>query len=211
MAGRKTVAGKRTSPTRVNLHDEARREKFCRLYVQYMGMGVDAAGRRAAIEAGYSAKRTGLVGDLTAQPAVQQRIRALLEEGFARDQMTPQEIVARLARLARRDPRALFTEDGDHVLPQDLAPDIAFAIVGLDTELKFDADGAPPTAVRKYRLVNPLPALRTLAEVHGMLDPNSAASGTGIGDRLARARARLREQARDAQAIEVTPTKERAA
>ena len=96
-------------------------------------------------------------------------------------------------------------------MPHDLEPDAAYALMGIETELTFGDDGAPPTAVRKYKLSNPLPALRTLAEVHGMLDPAGPGGGAGIGDRLARARARLREQARDAQAIEVTPTKERAA
>jgi hypothetical protein len=181
---------------------DPRRETFCRLYLKYFGL--PGAGKRAAQEAKYSLKNTGIAGYLLAQPWIQNRINQLLLEGFARDAMTPQEIVARIARLARRDVRALFTADGDHILPHQLDPDIAGAIVGLDTELNFGADGAPPTAVRKYRLVNPLPALRALAEIQGMLEPAYEGRGQGLGDRLQRARARIRDAQRDAVAIEGT-------
>jgi phage terminase small subunit len=210
----------RDRPPRVALI--VRQEKFARLYLKYFGM--QGGARRAAIEAGYSKKDTGVVGKITAAPEVTARIRQLLEQGFDEDAMSARELVARLSRIARGlDIRRLFDAQGAHIPPQNLDPEIGACISSIETELRFDEGEtdpktgekitAPPIAVRKVKLINPVPVYRLLAEINGLVDaPGTASQGyAGLFERMDRARARRIEAQRNATAITIVPNKERAA
>jgi phage terminase small subunit len=157
----------------------------------YLRNGGNASAASAA--AGYSARDTSKGARQMAKPRVMAEIKRRMDEVYAKESMGTDEVLARIARLARVDVRKLFTANGDHVLPHQLGDEIAAAVRGIETELKFDADGAPPTAVRRYKLSDPMPALRTLAQIQRLLAPDAVAVNLflGLDERLDRAERRL--------------------
>ena len=163
-------------------------EMFCQLYVLYNNAS------RAAREAGYSVNTK--TDHIFSRKGVVERIQELRAAQFRRLEMTELEVLGRLGALARFDARQFFKDDGSHVLPHELPPEAAIAVRGLETELKFDEDGSPPTAVRKYKFADPLPALRLIAQIKGMVAPDGANVNifTNLDDRMDAARKRIREQ-----------------
>jgi hypothetical protein len=156
---------------------------------------VSGNGTQAAKAAGYSPKAAAQQAYvLLRNPKIQALISEEQAERWKRVQMSGDEVLARLARLARSDVRKLFTEDGGHVLPHKLDDDAAFCVGGIETELTFGEDGAPPTAVRKYKLRDPTPALRVLAQYHKLIGAEVEVNITEeLAERLAAARKRVRQ------------------
>lgn len=95
---------------------------------------------------------------------------------------------------ARSDIRLLFNEDRSPKKPHELCDQAAAMVIACDTELVFDDDGAPPTAVRKYRLRSADPSLRLLAQMHKLVGPNvNVTVNTDLADRMERARRRVKD------------------
>jgi hypothetical protein len=95
---------------------------------------------------------------------------------------------------------------GSHKLPHELCDVAAAMVVGCETELKFDDDGSPPTAVRKYKLRSADPALRLLAQHHKLIGPNvSVTINTDLAGRMERARKRAMEGRDGQQSLLVPP------
>jgi len=127
---------------------------------------------RSAIAAGYSAKTT--TTQIMQAPEVAATLRRRLEAAFEAERMSVPEIIARLSRIGRVDPRQFFNEDGSYKAIHELDPEVAACIRGWEDELKFDADGAPPTMTRKIKIADPVPALRILAQIQQLLSPEAA-------------------------------------
>jgi hypothetical protein len=110
--------------------------------------------------------------------------------------MSTGEITARLARLGRVDPAEFFNEDGSYKKIRDMSPAARFCIRGWEDELRFDADGAPPTMTRKVKIADPHPPLRTLAQIEGLIKNETATLNAffGLADRLDAARKRSKQR-----------------
>jgi phage terminase small subunit len=184
------TASRESSPPAISLNP--RHRTFALEYLRNGGR-IGAASHAA----GYKDRESG--AKILRRPEVQAYIRTHMDAAFAREEMSVQELLGRIARIARTDVRKLFNEDGGHILPHELPEEIAMCVRGIETELKFDADGAPPTAVRKYRLADPMPALTTLAKIVGLIDGDRQDSDDLV-TKLAAARRRLRERT-----IDITP------
>jgi ribosomal protein L34 len=105
---------------------------------------------KAARRAGYSERTAGQMGyEILNRPEVASRIDYLTEQFWQAFSIGPKETAARIAMAARPDIRLLFNEDGSHKKPHELCDQAAAMVISCDTELVFDDDGAPPTAVRK--------------------------------------------------------------
>ena len=160
--------------------------------IVYAGCG---NASEAARQAGYSEKSAGIQGhELLKNPKIQALIDRERAARWERLKMPADEVLARAAMLARSDVRKLFKEDGDHLLPHELDDSTAFCVAGIETELSFSEDGAPPTAVRKYKLRDPTPALRMLAQYHKLIGADVTVNlGAEVAERLGRARKRKRQ------------------
>ena len=175
-----------------------RRELFCLEYLK------DKNATQAAIRAGYSAKTAKQSGhQLLTFTDVKARVAELLQEAFKAVQMDAQEVLARMARIARADVRGAFNPDGTLKSPTTLDDDGAAAIAGIEVVelaggMKVDAEGGVqhiPMYVKKVRLRDPMPALRTLAEHHELI--KGAGEGVDalageLAEQLKRARMRRR-------------------
>lgn len=156
------------------------------------GNATDAARR-----AGYSDKTAHAQGCRLLKHA---DVRALIVQEQAdrwkRVQMSGDEVLARLAKLARVDVRKVFTAGGALKNPSELDDDTAFCVASVEAQLVFGDDGAPPEEIRKIKLRDPTPALRTLAQHLKLIgsDVNVNVS-VDLADRLAKARKRAREGA----------------
>ena len=147
-----------------------RRELFCLEYLK------DKNATQAAIRAGYSAKTAKQSGhQLLTFTDVKARVAELLQEAFKSVQMDAQEVLARMARIARSDLRGAYKPDGTLKLPTEMDDDAAAAIAGIEVAEVKGGDKDATVVVKKVRLRDPMPALRTLAEHHELI------KGTGEG------------------------------
>ena len=163
-----------------------RQEAFCRLYVLYRN------GEKAKVEAGYSKKTR--IDYIMGGEGVAERIQQLAAEKWRQLEMQDEEIKARLSTIGRVDVRQLFDENGKPRMPHELPDEIAMAVRGIETQLEFPTDGAPPCEIRKYKLSDPVPALRTLAQIRGLMGAEVNVNiYHDLADRMEAARARRRE------------------
>lgn len=158
---------------------------------------VSGNGSDAARRAGYSEKAAGQQAHvLLNNPKVVALIERERADRFKRVRMSGDEVLARLATLARVDVRKVFTAGGALKNPGELDDDTAFCVASVEAQLVFGDDGAPPEEIRKIKLRDPTPALRTLAQHLKLIgsDVNVNVS-VDLADRLAKARKRAREGA----------------
>ena len=146
----------------------ARQMRFCHEYLRNGFNAIKAAGA-----AGYSTRDTGVGTRLLRMPYVAAHIRTLLANYWQSEHLTTSETLARLARIARMDPRKLFNADGSPKEISDLDEDIAYCLRGIETETELSEAGAMLTVTRKYKLADPLPALRTIAQIQKLLSPET--------------------------------------
>jgi phage terminase small subunit len=151
---------------------------------------------KAALDAGYAkhtAEKKGYV--LLRHPKVAAFVKDQLEQRFNSERMQVPEILARIARIARADPRKLFRPDGTYKPIHEMDEETAACIRGWEDTLSFDKDGAPPEMTRKIKFADPLPALRTLAQVSQLLAPEMHTTNVFIDldSRLDAAAKRLKE------------------
>ena len=167
----------------------------------YMRLGKVAP---AMAEAGYSKNSADKNGHrLLRQPAVAAMLRHLVDKRFEEEAMSENEIIARMARIARFDPRQLANEDGTFKSLDELDEATAAGIRGFETDLILgregqdeNGQGAVAIATRKYKFADPLPALRTLAQVKGMLSEGNQTLNVfvDLDSRMDAARKRRDEQ-----------------
>jgi phage terminase small subunit len=134
---------------------------------------------KAAIAAGYAPKSAEKnASTILKRPHVAAFLAQQVQAKFEEEAMGQAEIRARLARIARFDPRKLANEDGTFKSLNELDAETAEGLRGFETELIFretaDGNDAIPLATRKYKFADKLQALRTLAQIEQMLTPEQA-------------------------------------
>jgi phage terminase small subunit len=141
-----------------------RQERFVILYCRYL------SPKRAAIGVGYSRRRGARTGyELLGQPA----IRDAVEERLKRYDMGKDEVIARLARIARGTLEDFITMNLDgRTVTLDLAKAEQAGKMGLLKELGYDGEGNP-----RVKLHDAHAALRDLARILGMFVDRREISG----------------------------------
>lgn len=133
-------------------------------------------------------------------PLIQARMAELWQEKLKSLHMDVDEILARVAMIARADVRALYDENGNLLPPGDLDVMAAAGIAGIETVEEFEGTGKDRVKVgdvRKVRLRDPMPALRLLAEHKKLVkapEEGLNALAGAIADRLKAARERKRKE-----------------
>lgn len=148
--------------------------EFCAAYVTH------GKAEKAALEAGYSEKYAKNAYRLLRKENVAAFIKQRILERFDEERMENGEILARLARIARFDPRKLCNEDGTYKALHELDEVTAYGLRGMETELIIgderedkDGKGAVALATRKYKYGDPVVALKVLAQVGQLLNANN--------------------------------------
>lgn len=165
---------------------------------------------QAALTAGYVATSAPFQGPKLAQiPSVRDRIAEIVKERWQQEHMGADEILTRMARLARADVRDVMTDDGALLDPKSLTNQGAAAIAGIEIVEQWEGKGKARKKVgqvAKVKLRDPTPALRMLAEVAKLLkQPGEGmdALAGAIAERMA-----SRRQARQVvEAEDATPAK----
>lgn len=121
---------------------------------------VDLNATQAAERAGYSKRNADKIGSqLLNHQVVGPAIRAALDARSQRTKITQDEVVERLAAIARMDPRKLFNADGTVKRVQDLDDETALAV----SSVEFTEAGG-----RKVRFWDKKGALELLGKHLGM-------------------------------------------
>lgn len=135
---------------------------------------VDKNATQAAIRAGYSVKTADAIGkENLRKPPIRAAIEAVLAKQANALEITAERILKERARLAFLDPRKLFDESGEPIPIQDLDPDTAAAIVGMDVLEQYEGSGEDRRFVgyvKKYRLAGKDPSLAALEKRFGLVE-----------------------------------------
>jgi phage terminase small subunit len=129
----------------------------------------------AALAAGYSPSTAkSKCYQIINKPEVKAFMRQLLEAAWDEERMEVKEILARLARIARIDPRSFFNEDGTVKNPSELTEAQAYALRGFQhtTEQFGSGEESKFKEFKSIKMADPLPALRTLAQISQLLAPD---------------------------------------
>lgn len=130
-----------------------RQRKFCFEYL------VDLNATRAAIRAGYAAKSAETTAHwLLGNPKIQEHLALLRNASMVETSVTPQRVIAELAKIAFADARDFLDEDGNVKLPAEWSDTAAAAIVGLDV-VQDPKSGA---CIRKVKRADKTKALELL-------------------------------------------------
>jgi phage terminase small subunit len=142
---------------------------------------VDLCATKAAIRAGYSPKRADAIGNENLRKPV---IAALIAERMAaracRVEVTQDEVVLELKKLAFFDARRFFTREGRPLALVDLDDNTAGAVVGLEVFEEFAGSGADREKVgevKKYKLADKVRALELLGRHLGMFTDQLTITG----------------------------------
>lgn len=135
---------------------------------------IDLNATQAAIRAGYSAKTAHSIGqeNLT-KPEIMRELEKAIQDRQQRTEITQDRVLQEYARLAFCDPRRLFNADGSPKPIEELDDDTAAALAGLEVREEFEGKGQERTLAgytKKYKLVNKLGALDSLAKHLGLFD-----------------------------------------
>lgn len=161
-------------------------EKFAHLYVKCLN------ATQAAREAGY--KHPHVQGPrLLDHVSVHLLIEKLKNEALQKIQMSREDVLVELARIARSNIKNVFNANGHIMSPDQMDEDVAAAVESFEARLEFAADGAPPEEIRKIKMHSKLGALKVLAQHHGIIGADVQVNlGAALADRLAAARKRAR-------------------
>lgn len=131
---------------------------------------------RAAKLAGYADKTAKKkAAYILRKPHVAAFLKAQVEKRWEEERMGNSEILGRLARIARFDPRKLVNDDGSFKPLHELDAATANALREFKTELILGKEGGDlGIAVRNYKFPDPIAALRTLAQINQLLQPETA-------------------------------------
>lgn len=152
---------KREHALRVRPHGLTMKERaFCEHYVD------SGNATQSAIKAGYSVKSAEKnAGLILRRPHVMAFVKIKIEERFAAERMTNEEIIARIARIARMDIRGMFDEAGKLKPISALTAEEAYAIRGFETKVNIPREG-DPEEITKVKLADPLAALALAARIN---------------------------------------------
>jgi phage terminase small subunit len=150
----------------------ARRRRFAAEYVRN-----GFRGTAAAIKAGYSPKSARFIAsELLANPNIAQQVRELTQLEFDQAQMNANEVLARLASIARADFRKFVDDDGKFIPVQDLDSDIAGAVKEVRVTRARLVKGVDMTETETtvLKVEGRVPALQLLARYHRLIEADPA-------------------------------------
>lgn len=159
-------------------------------------------GARSAEEAGYKpGKKAGAQLSVQAGRLLRDETVALaVREGLALKWralvMQPDEVLARVARIARHDHRRV--EQASSLA--DLDDDTAEAVQGIKRRIEYDKHGERKAETIEIKVASKLQALELLAKYHRLLQPDVAGGDLGVAFAEAMDRASRRAALRDAAA-----------
>lgn len=157
----------------------------------------------AYMEAGFKASRPNArkeASRLEQEPLIAARLKVLWAAKFKDLHMTADEVLARVAMLARTNAQDVLDADGCVPNVQDLPLQHAVQLAGLEITEEFGTVNKKRVKVgqkTKVRLRDPAPYLRLLAEHHKIVkapDEGLNALAGAIADRLKAARERKRKE-----------------
>lgn len=124
---------------------------------------MDLNATRAAIRAGYSEKTAASQGErLLRNVEIGEAINSAVEKRAERVEVTADEVLRELKRIALTDIRDAYTADGHLKKMKDMPEDIARAIGGVDTDELWDGHGEERTRVGETVKVKFWPKLQAL-------------------------------------------------
>lgn len=145
----------------------AKQKAFCEEYI------IDLNGTQAAIRAGYSEKTANQqAARLLANVNIQAYIQELLQKRSNRLEITADNVLKEIAKLAFSDIREVFTEQGGLINPNQLGDNIAAAVQSIDVveNVVKDEDGnAQVEYTKKIKLSDKRASLELLAKHLGLL------------------------------------------
>lgn len=139
-----------------------RRAAFVREYL------VDLNAQNAAIRAGYSAKTARAAGSrLLSDVDIRAQIDAAMKERAARVELTADDVLRELLRIARVDLADLYTENGQLKSIHEIPEDARRAIAGIEVDELWEGRGSEAVEVgvtRKVKLWDKPKALELLGK-----------------------------------------------
>ena len=135
---------------------------------------IDLNATRAAIAAGYSPKTAGQQGSrLLKNVKVLTEIARKTKERIARLEVTADNVLHELAKLAFSDPRKFFKPDGSAIPIAELDDDTAMAVADFEMIEQFDGSGDDRRRVgyrMKFKIADKGQNLERLGRILGMLN-----------------------------------------
>jgi hypothetical protein len=148
--------------------NSARRQRFA---IEYCRNGF--RGAPAAVKVGYSTKGARQIASkLLRMTDVQEHVRRLAADKLKRGQMAAEEVIARVAAVARADVRQLFDDQGVPLPIDQLDDDIAMAVrkVSITKRSSSKGDQSDETDSTTIELESRVPALQIMARYHRIID-----------------------------------------
>jgi phage terminase small subunit len=162
----KKTAKKSLLLTKIELTEKE--EHFCREYVCDAGLNATRAYQNAFKNVTYESARV-LASKLFARVNVKARIQELKEDRAKRLEITPERILAELAKLAFYDPRKFFDDDGRLIPLCEMDADQAAVIGGIETFHKVTGDDKDGLCITtKIKLPDKKAALEKLGQNHNL-------------------------------------------
>jgi phage terminase small subunit len=135
---------------------------------------IDLNATRAAIAAGYSPKTAGQQGSrLLKNVKVFAEIAGKTKERIARLEITADNVLQELARLAFFDPRKFFKPDGSAIPIAELDDDTAMALADFEMIEQFEGSGDNRKHVgylKKFKIADKGQNLERLGRILGMFN-----------------------------------------
>lgn len=130
---------------------------------------IDLNATQAAIRAGYSAKTAAVIGvENLRKPNIDAAIQEALQKRAERTEISQDNVLLEIAKLAFLDPRRFYAPDGSLVAIPDLPDDVAAAVAGMEVS---------PEGIRKVKIADKLKALELAARHLGMFRDNLNLTG----------------------------------
>lgn len=162
-----------------NPHKHPMRERFCQEVLK------DGLPNPAAKRAGYTGRNAGTI--LMGLEDVQRRVKALFQSQMRRLQMSADDVVIGLSRIARFDARKLFDQQGSLLQPHEWPDEVAMCVSSLEVEQRWEGKGenAQSYRVHKIKLNDRLQALVALARTHNLFAEEARSVGEGLSGAMA--------------------------
>lgn len=151
----------------VQAADKPLTEKQATFVREYL---VDLNATQAAIRAGYSASTAHSIGNENlSKPAIAAAVASAQAERSRRTEITQDNVLEELRRMAFFDPRRLFSPTGEPLAITDLDDDVASCIGGIDIVIERTGEGSRDMAtVRKYKVNDKQGPLKLLGQHVGL-------------------------------------------
>ena len=161
---------------------DIRREDFCRHYARH---GVAA---RAAREAGLSETNPGR---MLAEREIRMRIGEIRRIYWGPHIIEAKEVMERLSRIIRFDPKDLFDENGRPLPLSDIPDEVRESIASI--KHTTERDGDDHVELREFKIADKLAALQMAMKHHKLLGAdNEITVNIGMLGKMDKARERVR-------------------